>query len=537
MSANESPSGTPPGRNPGSGVLGRDGIPLDSFHYIAKNIVYYLLEDPQSKIRKRVNIFLILMVVASVAVLILSVDPNLPPEKHKLFLQLETIFSTIFLLEYLLRWWIATNFIHDFTQAFDRSRRRVHDCEQHKVRHVLFALRYAAGRKVRWMRQPLAIIDLLAVLPFFYPFRFFRILYVFRIMKFFRYSRELSLIGEVVRRQSHELITLFYITVVLWGMVAIAFYVVEHGTNPQVATLWNAFYWMVVTVVTLGYGDIIPHTMTGQAVAMFAVIAGLTVTTFASSILIAGLTERIIFLREHRMENRIAQLSNYFIVCGLSDVGRTICRALQDEGKPFLGIDLKKERVDFALNEGWLAIQGDVREESTWKRMNLQLARAVIIGINDEIVNISVILSVRELQPGCLIVASGSSSKSEKRLKRLGADRFVSPAQIGGIQMTHIALRPAAVHLLNMAMKSDYAELEMEEVPIPPLSVYENLMLRDTNFRNEYNVIVVGILPRTGKMVFNPKADEVLHPGDTLVCLGHMDDLERLRHAVREEKL
>ncbi|MBF0610845.1 MAG: hypothetical protein G8345_05985 [Magnetococcales bacterium] len=508
-----------------------------SLHYTAKNIVYYLLEDPNSPARKKINIALILTVICSVIVLILSVDTQLTPERQILYTQLETIFSTIFLIEYLLRWWIATDFSLDFQQTHERTKRRVRDYEHKKIRVFWIALKYAVGHKWQWMKQPLAIIDLLAVMPVFYPFRFLRLLYVVRIMKLFRYSRELSLLGDVVRRQSHELHALFSIAVVLWGMVAIAFYVVEHGANPKVSNLWDAVYWMVVTVVTLGYGDITPNTPMGQGVTMFAVFAGLTVTTFASSILIAGLTERIIFLREHRMENRIAQLSDYFIVCGLSNVGRTICRALQDENKPFFGIDIKKERVDYAVSQGWLAIQGDVREEETWKRLNLVLTRAVIISTPDELVNISVILSVRERNPDCLIVASGSSSSSEKRLKRLGADRFVSPAQIGGIQMTHMALRPAAVHLLNMAMKSDYSELEMEEVVIPPLSIYENLPLRDTNLRNDFNVIVVGILPRKDKMIFNPKAEIVIHPGDTLVCMGHKDDLERLRMAVREEKL
>ncbi len=340
------------------------------------------------------------------------------------------------------------------------------------------------------------------------------------------------MVKTVLKGHSQELTSILVIAAVLWSLVAIAFFVVERGANPRITSLWDAYYWMVITVATLGYGDIVPHTVMGQAVAMIGVIAGITITTFITLVLITALTERLLYLREHRMEHRIALLNDYYVVCGLSDVGRAVCNNLTAELKPFVGIDHRADRVEAAVREGWLAIQGSLQDELTWKRLNLANAKGVIIAVNDEVTNISVVLIVRDLSPTCTIVACSATASAEKRLLKLGATRVVSPSHIGGSQLTHSALRPTAVHFLDLVLKTDYSELEMEEFPLPHLSSYENISLRDSRIRFDYNVIVVSILPRHEKMIFNPQANVIIRPGDTLVCLGHKDDMQRLRETI-----
>lgn len=504
--------------------------PAHNFLSITKQLLHHLLEDPNSKTREKVDFFFSLVVLAALMVVIRDTDPNLSLSNKRILDQLETILTGIFLIEYLLRWWVASDFLDNFRYSYRRHLRR------HEVGHwetTLRATRYALERKWRWMRQPMAIIDLIACLSFFSFFKTIPLFQVFCILKLFRYSRQLSMVKTVLKGHSQELTSILIIAAVLWSLVAIAFFVVERPDNPRITSLWDAYYWMVVTVATLGYGDIVPHTILGQAVAMVGVIAGITITTFITLILITALTERLLYLREHRMEHRIALLTDYYIVCGLSDIGRTVCSNLAAEQKPFVGIDYRPERVEAAAREGWLAIHGTLQEESTWKRLDLSKSKGVIIAVNDEVINISVVLIVRDLSPNCTIVACGATSSAEKRLLKLGATRVVSPSHIGGLQLTHSALRPTAVHFLDLVLKTDYSELEMEEFPLPHLSSYENTSLRDSRIRSDYNVIVVSILPRHEKMIFNPQADVIIRPGDTLVCLGHRDDMQRLRETIQ----
>ncbi|MEO5353860.1 MAG: NAD-binding protein [Magnetococcus sp. XQGC-1] len=494
-----------------------------------KALVHHLLENPDSRAYGYAGRFLSMVVVVALVVVIRGTDPVLSPADRQILSQLATALTAIFFVEYVLRWWVASDLTADFYYSCQRHRRRHEVSSWAIMRHAAL---YALRQKWRWMRQPLAIIDLIATFPLLPVFGNDALLHVLCILKLFRYSRQIYLLKAVLKGHFRELTSVLMVAAILWSLVAIAFYVVERSDNPRIHTLWDAFYWMVITVASLGYGDIVPHTTLGQAVAMVGVIAGITITTFISLILITALTELLLSLRENHMERRIEQISDYYIVCGLSDMGRAVCSNLSAEKKPFVGIDQRADRVESAVRNGWLAIHGPLQEESTWHRLHLNRAKAVIIAVNDEVTNISVVLIVRDLAPHCTIVACAATPSAEKRLLKLGATRVVSPNQIGGLQLTHSALRPTAIHFMDLVMKTDYSELEMEELPLPALSPLENSSLHDSRIRSDYNVIVLGILPQHDKMIFNPRADVIIRPGDTLVCLGHADDMQRLRETI-----
>ncbi|MEO5353372.1 MAG: NAD-binding protein [Magnetococcus sp. XQGC-1] len=494
-----------------------------------KPTVRRLLGGSHSRGRRAVDLFFSLAVVAALLVLVRGMEPDLTPEYRSALDLAEGVLRSLFLIEYALRWWVASDLLDDFRYFYHRHRRR------HESGHwqtVGRSLGHALRQKWAWMRQPLSVIDLIASLSLFPLFGQVTILRVLCILKLFRYSRQLAMVNAVLKGHIQELTAVLAGAAIVWSLVACAFFVAERLDNPRVHSLWDAYYWMLITVTTLGYGDIVPHTPLGQGVAMVGVIVGITSTTFISLILITALTERLLYMRENRMEHRIASLTDYYIVCGLSDMGRVVCGNLSAEKKPFVAVDQRVERVDAAVREGWLAIQGVMQDELTWKRLALTKAKGVIITVNDEMTNISVVLIVRELAPHCTIIACSATPNAEKRLLKLGATRVVSPSQIGGLQFIHSALRPTALHFLDLVMKSDYSELEVEELPLPSMSAFENISLADSRIRSEFNVIVVGILPRHDKMIFNPRADVILQPGDTLVCLGNADDMHRLRETI-----
>jgi voltage-gated potassium channel len=114
------------------------------------------------------------------------------------------------------------------------------------------------------------------------------------------------------------------------------------------------------------------------------------------------------------------------------------------------------------------------------------------------------------------------------KLKRAGADRVVSPYQIGGMQIAQTAVRPAVVEFVELATNADNLELAMEEVAIAPASEFANQSIVDANLRQRYGVIVVGIQRQDRRMQFNPEPETKIHPGDKLVVLGRPDTLKKL---------
>ncbi|MBF0115896.1 MAG: NAD-binding protein [Magnetococcales bacterium] len=494
-----------------------------------KLLVHQLLVKANTPYRTPIDFLLALVVLASIGLVILDSNPELSQAERSLYNTLEFFCHLLFLLEYVLRWWAASDAVINWHYAYHRHRRRHQTSE---LASIWRAIRFAATHKWLWMKQPMAIIDLLAWFPLLPFFNGIALLRVFCLLKLFRYTRQSSIITTAMKGHSQEIAAVLIIAAISWSLVAIAFYVVEHGHNPRLHTLWDAYYWMVVTVATLGYGDIVPHTPDGQLVVMLGCVVGIITTTFISVVLISAMTEHLLHLRETRMEQQITQLRAHYIICGLSDMGRIVCANLHAEKKSFVGIDHRQDRVEAAIREGWIATQGMLQDEQTWKQLNVTKAKGVIITTDDETTNISIVLIVREMSPYCTIVACGTTPSAEKRLLKLGATRVVSPSVIGGLQLTHSALRPTALHFLDLVMKTDYAELEMEEIPLPLQSPFSNVSLHNTNLRSDFNVIVVGILPKKGKMVFNPRGDVIIRPGDTLVCLGNADDMQRLREFI-----
>jgi voltage-gated potassium channel len=494
-----------------------------------KLLVQLLLVKANTPYRTPVDLFLAVVVLLTIGLVIYDSDPDLTQAERSLYNTIEILCNILFFIEYALRWWAASDAVNNWRYAYHRHHRRHQTSD---LTAIWRAFVYTAAHKWFWMKQPMAIIDLLAwfpLLPFFNGIVLLRILCL---LKLFRYTRQSSIITTALRGHSQEIAAVLIISAISWSLVAVAFYVVERGHNPRMHTLWDAYYWMVVTVATLGYGDIVPHTTVGQLVVMIGSVVGIITTTFISVVLISAMTEHLLHLRETRMEQQITQLRSHFIVCGLSDMGRIVCANLHAEKKSFVGIDQRQDRVEAAIREGWVATQGMLQDEQTWKQLNVTKAKGVIITTNDETTNISIVLIVREMSPYCTIVACSTTPSAEKRLLKLGATRVVSPSVIGGLQLTHSALRPTALHFLDLVMKTDYAELEMEEIPLPSQSPFSNVALQNANLRSDFNVIVVGILPKKGKMVFNPRGDVIIRPGDTLVCLGNADDMQRLREFI-----
>lgn len=234
------------------------------------------------------------------------------------------------------------------------------------------------------------------------------------------------------------------------------------------------------------------------------------------------------------VDEGLVALKDHVIVCGLNPLlGHTVCQTLVSEGKPFVVVEPDLAWVARGRRKGWLVVAGDPTDEDIWDVLRLDRAHSVISTMEEESTNLKIILLVREQRPDCPIVACCSTRASGDRLRRVGANQVISPLQIGGAQMANIALRPTAIQFFDMVFKRDSVEVETDEVMIPHRSPLAGVPLSHLYAMPELGgVIVVGYVPSGGEIQFNPDKTTVLHGGDLLICLSHVDDLERLRAAV-----
>ena len=306
-------------------------------------------------------------------------------------------------------------------------------------------------------------------------------------------------------------------------------YMLVEGWN-----VWDAFYMTVTTVATVGYGEIHPLSPRGRLFTVALIFGGVgtlfyTVTLLATIIVEGGLHQR---LERRRTARMLEQIKDHFIVCGYGRIGSIIAAELHQQGVPLAVIERDPERVRQAVDRGWLALEADASREEVLAKAGIHRARGLITAVGTDAENVFTVLTARVMRPDLFIIARVESDDAEHKLRRAGADRVISPYQIGATQMVQTALRPAVVDFFHLATSSDRLDLSMEQVHIKDDSPLANQTIVDAGIRQRFGVIVVGIKRAGGGMDFNPPPEAVMRSGDELVVLGRTESVKALEKGV-----
>lgn len=241
---------------------------------LKKYLFDILDKGEQNGIVERIfDIFLLTLISLNVVATIIESSVKNPTELA--VLRGFEIFSIVFFtIEYLLRLWVS-------------------DLYRPEMPRWKARLRYAF--------TGMAIIDLLATLPFYIPFlikvdlralRILRLFRILRILKTNRYTDSINTIFRVVRKKSSELISAVMVVIVLMIIAAALMYNVESLAQPDVFTgMGDALWWAVSTLTTVGYGDIYPITVLGKLLASFIAVLGIGIVAIPTGIIVSGFTE------------------------------------------------------------------------------------------------------------------------------------------------------------------------------------------------------------------------------------------------------
>ncbi|MDA8433201.1 MAG: NAD-binding protein [Nitrospiraceae bacterium] len=302
---------------------------------------------------------------------------------------------------------------------------------------------------------------------------------------------------------------------------------------------WNlldSLFMTVTTITTVGYREVHELTRTGQIFTIALIIGGVgtvfyVLSTGAKFILEGELQE--IFGRK-RVEKKIRDLKDHYIVCGYGRMGRIICRELKGKNLPYVVVEKSPERlVQFP---DILLVEGDATKDDVLKLVGIEKAQGLISVLPTDAENLYVVLSARGLNPRLLIVARAGEEGSEQKLLRAGADRVVSPYHIGGLRIAHTVLKPAVVDFIEFATKSGNIDLQMEEITIQENSHLVGLTLDECGIGRDLGIIVVAIKQATGEMKFNPTFRSAIREKDTLIALGEISKLKMLEEMALPRK-
>jgi len=322
--------------------------------------------------------------------------------------------------------------------------------------------------------------------------------------------------------------------------VALLVLVMAGGTVGYMLTegrgAWDAFYMTVLALTTVES----PSTLSrpGQVFTVLLLLGGVgaalyTFTLLATVVVEGGLPKR---LQRRRQQRMLETLSDHFIVCGYGRIGSIVAHQFRRQRVPYVVVERDSERVQAAIEDGAIGVEADASREEVLKRVGIDRARGLIAAVGTDAENVYAVLSARLMRPDLFIVGRAETEDATRKLKRAGANRVISPYQIGAVQIAQTALRPAVVDFVELATSSDNLELAMEEITITPQSTFANRSILDASLRQRYGVIVVGIQREDRRMAFNPEPETPIRPGDKLVVLGRPESLKRLETDAAEAK-
>ena len=315
------------------------------------------------------------------------------------------------------------------------------------------------------------------------------------------------------------------------SMGTVGFVWVEHYS------VFDAFYMTLITISTVGYGELHPLSQAGRYFNSFLILFGVSVMFFA----VGAITQIVIELELHdpfgkrRSKRMIDRLEKHIIICGFGRVGRNAAQELQRAGSPFVVIDLSEERVERAMEAGMVAFAADATRDETLRAAGVSRAIGLVSALATDADNLFVILSAKSLNPKLNVVTRAAEEEAEEKLRRAGANTVFAPYAITGHRLAQSILRPHVSRFLDFTTQSMGLDVAIEQIQVPADTNFPSRTLREMQLSREMGIIVLAIRKPGGQMVFNPPADMEMRAGDFLIAMGELPNLQKLERLLMGE--
>jgi len=292
----------------------------------------------------------------------------------------------------------------------------------------------------------------------------------------------------------------------------------------------EALYMTVITVTTVGYGETRNLDGQGRIFTIFLIFMGMGIMAYTLGIVAQAMIELQIrsILGRRKLGSTIKAVKNHYIICGYGRIGRVVSQELKRKGISFLVVENDPDKKVDLETKGIPYIIDDATNEDILIEAGIERAKGLVSLATSDADNLFITMTARGLNPDLFILVRADEESTQKKLLRAGANRVVLPYLIGGQKMAQTIVRPAVTDFLELAVNDKDIDLKMEELLVGERSRLRGLTLIDSGIRQEMNVIIVAIRKSGGKMAFNPSSQTRIEPGDTLIALGHPNDVGRL---------
>lgn len=298
---------------------------------------------------------------------------------------------------------------------------------------------------------------------------------------------------------------------------------------------FDALYMTVITLTTIGFGEVHPLSQAGRAFTMALAMGGVFMIFFSTTeVLRAYATGELQRLWEKRlMKKQLDALADHVIICGFGRVGRLVAQEFAHAHVPFVVIDRDEDELSDLQNMAGVPLHGDATNDEVLKRAGIDRARAFVAALSSNADNLFITMSARLLNDKIPIVARADDETAARKLERAGATRVVLPYHLGGMRVAQAVIRPTVLDFIEVATRRGHLALQIEELALAASSALAGKTIDETDLHEGLGIIVVAVKQAGGETLYNPRRNVRLAEGDTLVMLGPREQLDKAEAAAK----
>lgn len=303
-------------------------------------------------------------------------------------------------------------------------------------------------------------------------------------------------------------------------------------------SFFDAYYMTIITIATVGYGEIHPLTTGGRIFTSFLIITSFGTFAYAVSTITRFVTDGEFnrFFKNKKVNSAIEKLTDHVIICGYGRNGRQAAQVFKKHDKRFVVID-KDEKLTETITHKFsdLVLSGDATQDEILLEAGIMKASALITTLPDDADNLFIVLTARYLNPTLNIISRASDDGSDTKLKIAGADNVIMPDKVGGAHMASLIMKPDVMEFIDQITVQGGDSINLEEITFDKITDnLKNKTLKDLEIRNKSGANIIGFKTAGGDYVVNPSADTRVIPHSKIFVLGTPEQIKTLKSILLE---
>lgn len=295
----------------------------------------------------------------------------------------------------------------------------------------------------------------------------------------------------------------------------------------------DALYMSVITMSTVGFGEIKPMSDAGRLFVSVFIIINTGVFAYVLAAFSYFVIEGNLFqsIYHRRMQETIDEMNDHIIICGCGKYGREIIDHLIRHKKKLVVIDHDEEQLkaEQEKNPDILYVIGDATNDEVLEAAGIMRAASLISALGDDSDNLFIVLSANQLNPKMRIISRAMTPRSRSKILKAGANHVIMPEQIGGFYMASLISKPGAVEFFSFITNELSSDIGFEEIRYEILKEeFRNRPIRDLDIRHKTGVNIIAYRNRQGEYLVNPSPDIEIRLGGSFIVLGSEQQLAAL---------